>query len=713
MYWTSIIDPSRRNARLFIAAACLACWLPAAAQSSYGPAKRQGIHDLINEKQQVIDKYDGATDGRFETGSRRDNEKAAEAYFTLIDLLQQNIESAKQGDLEKYNDLVGVYNLIANISERSVQYVNYHYVNIHNAYGIIAYKSLGSLDMFLYRHMLPSINNIVLFKDEAIAESFLKDAAGQYPVELLKAFSTFQKEHYAQAVLEHTVRVAPNTVKKYFPVSSFINTLLVNSEDPVVLLVLDIYRHYGTESKAYFFLDKVAALPEKKGYYSYLWPDSWLYLDELIDIRKKPGPLGEFSLDQELELQALKYVRAINDMHLLKDDRERFASVDSMDAEQLYTLITYSAEEIFTSTYNGIFSRLLHGIQRDSVDGFEFLESMNFSRFRTFIKLAAGYNTLNDFLATMSAGDRDRLFRKFVKGLGDNLNDLDEAVDVADTFGSLEDSVQLQNFLDYLAEDFEVQRQELNIYGKTIYSLLISLIGEKIEISEEISEMIGTMELPSLDRVDIADLQDAEKMNIQQHFFFDDDDGLLSFASFIANYQQSSNWKIDYHPHYVVIESRYGHPVKIYANKPLYEREGQQEIRELFDSSGIAPSVVVHRGHSYYVHITIDNVQPETRMVFLGSCGGYHNLSQVIDRSPSVHIISSKQIGTIYVNNPLLFAISDKIRRGEDIVWSDIWATVGKWLQTDSEATGKFRDYIPPHKNLGAIFLQAYYELTG
>jgi len=39
---------------------------------------------------------------------------------------------------------------------------------------------------------------------------------------------------------------------------------------------------------------------------------------------------------------------------------------------------------------------------------------------------------------------------------------------------------------------------------------------------------------------------------------------------------------------------------------------------------------------------------------------------------------------------------------------------LGRSLQTSRlKATEKFRDYIPPHKNLGAIFLQAYHELTG
>ena len=718
MYWTSIIKERFKRCpgnlhRVFpVIFLCLLISSEIFGQSSYGYASRHRIHDLIDQKQTDLDLYDGEFDKSIDLGNTLETEKANTTYITLIDLLQTSIETSDLENLEKYNDLVGIYNLIANITERSVHFINYHHNNIYNAYGIISHKSLGSLDRFLYRHMLPSINNITLFKDEPIAERFLKDGALQYPVELLKALQAFQKEDYARSVLEHTVHVAPNSAKKYFPTKSFINNYLISSEDSIVQLVLDIYREYGTESKAYFFLDKVAEHPISKGYYSFLWLQNDVYLEELIDIRKRPDPLGAFSLDQELKIQSLKYIREINDMHLMKDAVERFASVDSMDIEKLYTLIVYSAEEIFTSTYNGLFERMLQKMEADSIDGFEFLEEMNFTRFRTFIKLGAGYNTLDDFLATMTSDQQEKLFRKFVNGLGDNLSDLGEAVNVADTFGSLSDSTQLKKFFEHLKFDYYDQREVHNIYGEVIYSLLISLIGEKIDISADLEDDIELMELPPLDRMQISDLLDREEVNIQQHFFFDDDDGLFSFGTFIKDYQ-NAHWKVIDSTHYVIISSRDGHPVRIYANKPLSEREGQKQITELFKDQGIVPSIMVHRGHSYYVHLTIEKVHPDTKMVFLGSCGGYHNLSKVIDRSPKVHIISSKQIGTVLVNNPLLYSISESIRKGEEIIWADIWDRLEKQLRYQEKASEKFRDYIPPHKNLGAIFLQAYYEMTG
>ncbi len=682
------------------------------AQSAYGPVRRAEIHEMINIKQVDIDQYDGKIDTIIALGNKRDNDLGKQTYIDLIDLVQETIESSNSSNLEKYNDLIGTYNLIANVNERNYKYLNFYHSNIYNAYGIISHKSLGSLDVFLYKQMLPSLSNVILYKDEDIAEQFLKDAAYQYPVELLKAFKAYSKEHYAQSVIEHTARIAPNTIKKYFPTRSMINTYLINSKDSVIQEIMIIFRQYGAESKGYFFLDKIVDNPRNRRYYNYLQPDSEQYLKELIDIRKSEAPFGEYSLNQELKIQALKYIRKINDMHLMKESEERFASVDSMSVEELYTLIVYSAEEIFTSTYNGLYERLTNKLLADSIDGYDFLVDQNFTKFRTFIKLGAGYNTLNNYLALMTASNQELLLKHFVKSLGDNLSDLGEAVNVADTFGSLEDSTLLKKFLDYLVVEQKKQTTNENIYGEVVYNLLISLIGEKIDIDTSLYADVELLELPPLNSIDLSDMRDNDSLNIQQHFFFDDDDGLLSFGTFINNYK-NSNWKIIDSTHYVIIASNKGNPVQIFANKPLSERQGQADIKALFENNDIVPSIVVHRGHSYYVHLTINRVHPETKMVFLGSCGGYHNLSQVIDRSPKVHIISSKQIGTFLVNNPLLYAISESIRNGENIIWVDIWDKVGNKIKNNSKATEKFQDYIPPHKNLGAIFLQAYYELTG
>jgi hypothetical protein len=92
----------------------------------------------------------------------------------------------------------------------------------------------------------------------------------------------------------------------------------------------------------------------------------------------------------------------------------------------------------------------------------------------------------------------------------------------------------------------------------------------------------------------------------------------------------------------------------------------------------------------------------------LGSCGGYNNLNDVLTISEDAHIISSKQVGTKAVNEPILQAINTTLLSGRMVDWIGMWRDLGGRFQNDAAAKEKFDDYIPPYKNLGAIFIKAY-----
>ena len=53
--------------------------------------------------------------------------------------------------------------------------------------------------------------------------------------------------------------------------------------------------------------------------------------------------------------------------------------------------------------------------------------------------------------------------------------------------------------------------------------------------------------------------------------------------------------------------------------------------------------------------------------------------------------------------------LMEKLRAGSDINWIPFWKEFGQMV-TDKEG---FSDYIPPHKNLGAIFIKAYKTQMG
>jgi hypothetical protein len=95
--------------------------------------------------------------------------------------------------------------------------------------------------------------------------------------------------------------------------------------------------------------------------------------------------------------------------------------------------------------------------------------------------------------------------------------------------------------------------------------------------------------------------------------------------------------------------------------------------------------------------------------VFLGSCGGYHLIHDVLTLAPDAHIIASKQIGMTAINQPFINLINEKLRTGNNIDWIPFWNEFRKAVGPRQE----FEDYIPPHKNLGAIFIKAYKTQMG
>ncbi len=93
----------------------------------------------------------------------------------------------------------------------------------------------------------------------------------------------------------------------------------------------------------------------------------------------------------------------------------------------------------------------------------------------------------------------------------------------------------------------------------------------------------------------------------------------------------------------------------------------------------------------------------------LGSCGGYQNLKTILKNAPEAHIISTKQTGAKNVNKPIIDALDNTLRNGGNIDWRQMWAGLTNYFnKAPKELRETFEDYIPPQKNLGALFIKAY-----
>lgn len=120
------------------------------------------------------------------------------------------------------------------------------------------------------------------------------------------------------------------------------------------------------------------------------------------------------------------------------------------------------------------------------------------------------------------------------------------------------------------------------------------------------------------------------------------------------------------------------------------------------------PDVIVHRGHDTYVDATIAQIPTTAALAFLGSCGSYRQLGAALTKAPRVQLITTKGIGSLTINDPLLKALNTIILRGEEVVWADFWAQMASTLFRNPH----FEDYVLPDKNVGVMFLRAYRNVT-
>ena len=99
---------------------------------------------------------------------------------------------------------------------------------------------------------------------------------------------------------------------------------------------------------------------------------------------------------------------------------------------ELYYLCVLGEDEIYTSSYRGVFKRIITKLKGTPTDSL--FMSMNFDYFRKFIKMAAAYNELDTLLKLMPDSNATVLMKSFMFGLEKttDMNNVEDAVDVAD-----------------------------------------------------------------------------------------------------------------------------------------------------------------------------------------------------------------------------------------------------------------------------------------
>ncbi len=429
-------------------------------------------------------------------------------------------------------------------------------------------------------------------------------------------------------------------------------------------------------------------------------------IDYAQRMQRGDTPMAAQVLTNRLRSKAVElFINDINALHDEPNENIRFKKLEELGPEELYYLAVMGEEEIYTSSFVvGVYPRIFQRMQIPRSDSL--LQLLHGDYYRKFIKICAAYNTLDNFLGRMDKPVAENLMRYFVNGLEAGTT-LEDAVDVADSYASIYNKDLRKLILAQVQTNLKKQT-DLQSRGALIYRLL-NTIFLSLDSTNKV-DIAGTLGIDPVYVMPKKNLQDSTGRIIVQQFSYGDKDATVYFSAFMSRFS-NANWRIIRKPQWVEISSARGAPITIYANLPLDETQeldvqAQDSLLSYFEEKGIAPTIVIHRGHSYYLPETISRLPSSAKIVLLGSCGGYQKLNDILHICPTAHIISSKQVAAGVVNQSLIDAITEKLRAGQDLNWEQLWKTVQ--VRVGAGYRDKFEDYIPPHKNLGAIFIMAY-----
>lgn len=700
------------------------------ADSNIIPFDHIYFHKNIEKSRQAIWALDGTADSTFNTG--RDsllNSRLAQLLQHDIDAKRFYIErTTLAGNNQKIRLLRGLQEILQFFYKG---YTAHQYKAIVLADALSVYNHaleyyLNGEDIAPAFEMHPYESSDIVIRSvafgdnkgyQSVADHIQYKYCLQYPYKTMYLLNTHTDLPYADTLIMLASRKAPETVFDYASSAMPVVTLLRNSKDPMTQTIVRMANMQNGQQ--YFpFLDNLdkgrisfeevaLALEDSTKYYSLLVKTAIDYAD---DLRHKDTAATLATLRSKLAQKAKEiYVNVINDLHE-ESDPVRFRKIDKLSPQELYYLAVTTEEDIYTSSFvRGVYPRIWKNMQKtDKGGGDSLMMLMRFDYFKKWIKMCANYNTVSNFLSRMEKNNAQVLMQAFVNGL-DKQNNLEDAVDVADAFGSINDPAIRNLLLAQIRNNQQLAKQSGSLRSMDIYNILEKLFIASTDTTIDVSKSLG---ISNIYRSTNKELQNAAGRIILQQFFYGDKDGMGIFNRFINTYSGNANWTVKHSPQWVEIRSKTGTPISIFCNRALDEEQNldalaQEALCTYLDTSGQYPSFVIHRGHSYFLPYTLDQLFSSARVIYLGSCGAYQNLDKVLSACPEAQIVSSKQTGSGSVNFPMIIHMAEALRQGKDLNWPEIW----KHFSAVFAGNEYFPDYVPPYKNLGALFLMAYNKL--
>ncbi len=696
------------------------------------PINRQLFHDAIDNEQKNLLASDGRADKQFSIEYHEDIAPiVTDAIINKVDWMQYWLETDTQIEPRvRIGYLIGMADVLRYMRtgwRKKEVYVSHFaqiialykkLIEVNNEKGsLMPYLNLFPYDI-VYAATLPRV-----FEENPsygeVKDLLLIKYSALYPEKTFQYLTQYTDLRHTDSLIKDLGRRYPEQLYTYAQSEGKLGRRIKNIKDDDFIKTVVSLSELKSGQVYFPFIDNLvkgkittaeldAIKDDRLKYYRLLVQTQLDYSkraiqgDTAIGFRELTNRLGTKARDE--------FVTEINSLHE-KPDGVRFAVLQSLTAQELFYLAVMSDGLIYTSSYvRGVFPLMM---QKANNRGDQLLLSLSFDHYRKFISQAASYNTLKTFFASFpKMEDARNLMTTFVSGL-ENTRGLEDGVDVADSYASIYETMPdlAKQMLANIKNNYDRNKNNQNTRGMAMYNILYKLFlsadpSNKIDLSKE-------LKIPPVYSVSFNSLTNEKGEIITQMFFYGDDDGKLDFDIFLRMFN-SANWTIDQsNKYWVVAKTIKGAPVYIYANRPLPNESdedyvAQNAMEQYLMDKNLQPTITFHRGHSYHAPTSIGYMSPTSKIVFMGTCGGYILIDSILKKSSDAHIISSKQIGKRDINRPFILLLTEKLRNRQNIDWIPFW----KEFRAAANITG-LEDYVPPYKNLGALFIKSYKREAG
>ncbi len=713
----------------------------AAQDSVIIPIYRQLFHDKIDQEQIILDQLDGKTDGLISPTHKPEMNLVITGLLTRkIDTLQVFVELNEKivTNNQKIKYLSYIESLLKAFKYgwRSKSFNPVETTDLVESFENIMKANIDSVSM------VSQIDQVSYATGKILTDLFTDNAGYTaskkllyvkycvlYPDKILQTIEPYINEPFADALIVksceynptaiYNIAQAPNTVLGmliYRNTSPVVKTIVELTKTPNALLYFpfldDLLKGHKTVESLKKYVGEDGIGYDSIGYFKLLVQTEITYFKRLVSpVKDTPiAMFGANGLREVLKNKSLQhFVTPINTLHDAININIRMRAIDSLSAVDLYFMMVMSENDIYTSSFKHTYARFIQRLGKDAQTD-SLLLAVHFDYFKKFIKMLANYNKLDNFLSYMPQNNSETLMRGFIANL-DNTGNLEDAIDVADSYSSITNKNLQSTILGYVIKNETDCIQKNNTRGKTIYGLL-KTIFLSADTSNNLN-LTGLLGIPSIYEIENKELQDDSGRIIEQVYWYGDKDGKTFFPAFINSFS-GKDWTITSNAEWYEIRSKKGQ-VWVFANRPLdndanLDDSAQVHLNNYLAELNMQPAIVVHRGHSYWLPRTIKRMAGGAKIVMLGSCGGFKNLNDIIRINPDAHIISTKEIGAGDINRPILNYLNQTFESGNKLVWQNMWTTLTKLFAGDpvSSILESWDAYIPPYKNLGAIFLKGY-----